>query len=70
MNTGSEMTTAVRSTTRGSLDGVGAGDHDAPYRFGRLPSSSAPFPFTTRQYVRLLVLRSRVQAAPQSADDR
>jgi hypothetical protein len=42
------------------LDGPGAGDHDEPYRFGRRPRASAPFPFTERQYARLLVFRSRV----------
>ena len=45
----------------GTLDGLGAGDHDEPYRFGRLPRSGVPYPFNTRQYVRLLVLRGRVQ---------
>jgi hypothetical protein len=45
----------------GSQDGTGAGDHDQAYRFGRKPRSSVPFPFNTRQYARLLVLRSRVQ---------
>jgi hypothetical protein len=42
------------------LDGPGAGDHDEPYRFGRRPRATAPFPFTERQYVRLLILRSRL----------
>jgi hypothetical protein len=42
-----------------SRDGIGAGDHDAPYVFGRLPRAMAPFPFSTREYARLLVLRSR-----------
>jgi hypothetical protein len=45
----------------GSLDGDGAADHDEPYRFGRRPRASAPYPFNTRQYARLLVFRSRVQ---------
>ena len=45
----------------GTRDGVGAGDHDQPYRFGCKPCSAAPYPFSTRQYVRLLVLRGRVQ---------
>ncbi len=45
----------------GTLDGSGAGDCDEPYRFGRRPRASAPFPFTERQYARLLVFRSRVQ---------
>jgi len=44
----------------GTRDGSGAGDCDEPYRFGRRPSAIAPFPFTERQYARLLVFRSRV----------
>ena len=44
-----------------SLDGIGSADHDATYTFGRLPSAQAPFPFSTREFVRLLLLRSRVQ---------
>ena len=46
----------------GTLDGLGAGDHDLPYRFGHKPTSSQPFPFSTHQYARLLILRSRIQA--------
>ena len=42
-------------------DGVGAGDHDLPYKFGRSPRSTATYPFSTRQYARLLLLRSRVR---------
>jgi hypothetical protein len=45
-----------------SVDGRGAGDHDQPYCFGRRPRLVAPYPFSTRQLARLLVLRSRVQA--------
>jgi len=45
----------------GSQDGQGAGDHDQPYRFGWRPRASVPYPFNTRQYARLLVLRGRVQ---------
>jgi hypothetical protein len=44
----------------GSLDCDGAGDHDQPYRFGCRPRASATYPFNTRQYARLLVLRGRV----------
>jgi hypothetical protein len=47
-------------TTHGTHDGTGAGDHDHPYRFGRRPRASATYPFSTRQYVRLLLLRSRI----------
>jgi hypothetical protein len=52
-----------------SRDGSGAGDHDQPYRFGRKPSANVPYPFNTRQFARLLVLRSRVQAGQFGADD-
>jgi hypothetical protein len=45
----------------GSFDGEGAGDHDQPYRFGWRPRASVPYPFSTRQYARLLVFRSRLQ---------
>ena len=60
-----EHTQSAQWTTtaiRGSRDGTGAADHDAPYTFGRRPRSIAPYPFSTRQYARLLALRSRVQA--------
>ena len=43
-----------------SLDGDGAGDHDQPYRFGLRPRASATYPFNTRQYARLLMLRGRI----------
>jgi hypothetical protein len=45
----------------GTHDGLGFGDHDLPYRFGRRPRSGTTHPFSTRQYLRLLVLRGRVQ---------
>ena len=45
----------------GTKDGRTAADHDQPYRFGRRPNARAPYPFTERQYARLLILRSRVQ---------
>jgi hypothetical protein len=53
----------------GSRDGTGAGDCDAPFQFGRRYSSLAPFPFTTREFGRLLVLRSRIQAGVFGVDD-
>ena len=57
MNSNEELTS---DGIVGSLDGLGAGDHDQPYRFGWRPRASVPYPFSTRQYARLL-LRSRVQ---------
>ena len=53
----------------GSLDGQGAADHDQPYRFGWRPSTSLPYPFSTRQYMRLLVLLGRVQDRRIRNDD-
>jgi hypothetical protein len=47
----------------GSKDGDTAADHDQPYRFGRRPNARAPYPFTERQYARLLILRSRIHAS-------
>jgi hypothetical protein len=53
----------------GSRDGLGAADHDQPYRFGWKPRASVPYPFNTRQFSRLLVLRGRVQDGLLGADD-
>jgi hypothetical protein len=53
----------------GTLDGLGAGDHDQPYHFGWRPTGSIPYPFSTRQYLRLLLLRGRLQDGLVSADD-
>ncbi len=62
METTNARGTATPATTIiGSRDGLGAADHDVPYRFGRRPRASAPYPFSTRQYARLLVLRGRVR---------
>jgi len=55
-----QMSTA---TTLGTLDGDGAGDHDLPYSFGRHPTVQQPFPFSTREFARLLIVRSRVQSS-------
>ena len=51
----------IKPVKPGTLDGAGAADHDEAYRFGRRPRSASPYPFSTRQYARLLVLRSRVR---------
>ena len=60
--------TAAAAIT-GSKDGRGCADHDEPYTFGRRPRGVAPFPFTTRQYARLLALRGRVADGLVGADD-
>ena len=44
-----------------SRDGTGACDHDVLYVFGRLPRAIALFPFSIREFARLMILRSRVQ---------
>jgi hypothetical protein len=53
----------------GTKDGRGCSDHDQPYTFGRRPRSVAPFPFTQRQYARLLALRGRVADGLTGSDD-
>ena len=55
--------TQLPETGAGSKDGSGAGDNDQPYTFGRRPRAQAPWPFTERQYARLLLVRGRVQDA-------
>ena len=55
--------TYLPETGAGSKDGSGAGDNDQPYVFGRRPRAVAPWPFTERQYARLLLVRGRVQDA-------
>jgi len=58
------------SAGSGSRDGSGSDDCDMPFKFGRRPRAVAPYPFSTHQYARLLVLRSRVEAGLVGADDR
>src|SRR5713226_8752307 len=53
----------------GTKDGRGCGDHDQAYTFGRRPRGVAPFPFTVRQYTRLLALRGRIGDGLVGADD-
>jgi hypothetical protein len=43
--------------------------YDQPYRFGRTPRASAPYPFSTREFARLLVLRGRIRGGQFAADD-
>ena len=51
--------TQLPETGAGSKDGSGASDNDQPYTFGRRPRAIAPWPFTERQYAKLLVVRGR-----------
>jgi hypothetical protein len=55
----------------GSKDGSTAADNDEPYRFGLRPTAKAPFPFTERQFARLLILRSHLsdRAAAAATDE-
>jgi uncharacterized Fe-S cluster-containing radical SAM superfamily enzyme len=68
-NESSPVTQDTASPNLGSKDGDTAADNDQPYRFGRRPNARAPWPFTERQYARLLILRSRLDA-DQSLEDR
>jgi hypothetical protein len=60
------MDTTSTSSSVSSI--LAAASYDESYRFGRRPTVRAPFPFTEREFARLLVTRSRVQSDP-SADD-
>ena len=63
------MTSQPIETACGTRDGSGAGDRDQPFRYGHKPTTLAPYPFSTRQYARLLVLRSRMEAGVSCTDD-
>ena len=63
------QSTPGQRNTGESRDGYGSGDHDRPFIFGRLPRALAPFPFSTREFARLMVLRSRLQAGMSGEDD-
>ena len=56
-------------TNIGSRDGTSSADHDLPYQFDWRPTAETPFPFSTRQYARLLVLRSRIAEGLVAKDD-
>src|SRR5712692_4276407 len=43
-------------------------DYDEPYAFGQRISVDRPGPFLLREYVRLQLLRTRIQAAPSVLD--
>jgi hypothetical protein len=53
------------SSTASSI--INAASYDESYQFGRRPTVQAPFPFTARQFARLLIARGRVQAAAPSS---
>jgi hypothetical protein len=61
---------AATSAAVGTKDGLGAADHDLPYRFGCRPSARWTYPFTAEQFCRLLILRGRVQGGEYDEDRR
>jgi len=60
-----DATNADSSAAKAIVD---APAYDEPYRFGRRPTVRAHFPFTEREFARLLIVRSRVQAALAESD--
>ncbi len=64
MNASSQPQQSVAAT-----DASESTEYDQPYEFGRRPRVIAPGPFSTREFARLLVLRSRIQAGQFAADD-
>jgi hypothetical protein len=55
--------TPITSATEscGTKDGSTAADNDQPYRYGLRPTVDARFPFTERQFARLLIMRALVR---------
>jgi hypothetical protein len=55
--------TPIASATEscGTKDGSTAADNDQPYRYGLRPTVDARFPFTERQFARLLIMRALVR---------
>ena len=47
----------------------GGRSYDERYEFGRLPRAVAHFPFSTREFARLLGLRGRVHDGVVAGDD-
>src|SRR5712692_10511083 len=45
-----------------------AADYDEPYAFGQRITIDRPGPFLLREYVRLQLLRTRIQANPSALD--
>jgi hypothetical protein len=68
MDTNPVSHTASDTPSCGTKDGLTAADNDQPYRFGRQPTVKAPFPFTERQFARLLIARGRAHADVSSED--
>jgi hypothetical protein len=57
------------SLARETVEETPSSDYDEPYAFGQLrPTVDRPGPFSLREYVRLQLLRSRLQANPSALD--
>lgn len=54
------------NAARYAHDAIAATSYDEEYRFGRKPNTRAPFPFTEREFARLLIVRSRVESERSS----
>jgi hypothetical protein len=65
----SPRTIKTAAVVVGTKDGIGAGDHDTPYRFGYRPSARWTYPFRFSEFAHLLILRGRLQNG-EFADDR
>ena len=68
-NESSPVTEGTASPNLGSKDGDTAADNDQPYRFGRRPNARAPWPFTERQFARLLIARGKYRMSPPIDDE-
>jgi hypothetical protein len=68
--TNPESRRAGDTANAGTKDGSTAADHDQPYRLGSRPTAKAPFPFTERQFARLLILRGRLTAGVSATERR
>ena len=66
MDANSSATNVAADSTNVSFENeasiVNLPSYDEPYRFGRRPNTRAPFPFTERQFARLLIVRGRLHA--------
>lgn len=68
MDATNESSPVANEAITGTKDGHSAADNDQPYRFGLRPNARAPYPFTERQYARLLILRGRVKSDDSAVD--
>ena len=60
---------AINPTSATSGSDSPSVDHDESYQFGRRPNVQAPWPFTERQFARLLIARGKYRMSPSVADE-